>query len=641
MALARAEQDGDVTRSHASGQPCLTIPHGRPRGEQPGNLVSGHLGAGLRCVGEHGPEAFVPVCWGCLVRKTILLGIDEGITPLWRLLHVVADIVDEAEQRRRRPEAARDGPPHVTIWAQRVDMAARLVQHRHIRVAEPVDRLLAVADDEHRRREGPLIRQTDPFTPRPDEQRYELPLRPAGVLKLVHEQVVIARLETVPALRELLHPPEQTERVQQHIGEIEHGVRVERPPVFRLCDLEHARDAARDEHVQVACVAEQRLFHTRPAGDDKIAMRLPVSFAAKLRLRVNETSASRLPLLRQEIFPHAREGRLHRNGGHSPTTLHRRRELTQRSREQCEERLRWTAREEAFETTWHRRELVEQTARGGTAHTVDVEVTGAFRQIVRQHLRRHDPAAEQRGQPGARLPFAELGEDQGDVVVLARKVTADAQRPVERLIHEPRHLGLVRHAEARIKIGLERKLAQQREAECIDGADADVGRTVPQCVPARGRDLSACGRGTQGRHNPLAHLGRRLACEGDREHVRGIDTRLQQIDISVDEHAGLARPRRRFERDVVARVHRPLAPEPIARVDARLGRLRLTLGRTQRVTHRPRNPCGRPRRTRSRCTSASGGGAVEIHRRRCRRAPRTAARVQRSASRHGRRRRLS
>ena len=48
---------------------------------------------------------------------------------------------------------------------------------------------------------------------------------------------------------------------------------------------------------------------------------------------------------------------------------------------------------------------------------------------------------------------------------------ADAQRVVERLRRQPADLGVVGHAEARIEVGLERELAQQRQAERVDGAD--------------------------------------------------------------------------------------------------------------------------------------------------------------------------
>ena len=96
------------------------------------------------------------------------------------------------------------------------------------------------------------------FAPGLDEQGHEFPLRAAGVLKLVHEHVVVARLEPVAAPREILHPSEQVERLEQEIREIKHRVRIERSAVLRIGDAEHPPDAARHEHVQIAA---KRLRH--------------------------------------------------------------------------------------------------------------------------------------------------------------------------------------------------------------------------------------------------------------------------------------------------------------------------------------------------------------------------------------------
>ena len=95
--------------------------------------------------------------------------------------------------------------------------------------------------------------QAEPFSPGLDQERHELPLRAARVLELVDEHVVIARLETEAALRELVHLPQQIERALKDIGEIEHRALVERAPVLRERDREHPPDAARHDHVQIAC----------------------------------------------------------------------------------------------------------------------------------------------------------------------------------------------------------------------------------------------------------------------------------------------------------------------------------------------------------------------------------------------------
>ena len=129
---------------------------------------------------------------------------------------------------------------------QRLEMAAGLAQHRDVGVAEAVDRLLAVADDEDRRLERTGVRQAGAFAPRLHQQRHQLPLRAARVLELVDEHVVIARLEPVAALRELLHLPQQVERAQQHVGEVEHRVRVERAPILGLGDARTSASTPRE-----------------------------------------------------------------------------------------------------------------------------------------------------------------------------------------------------------------------------------------------------------------------------------------------------------------------------------------------------------------------------------------------------------
>ena len=94
--------------------------------------------------------------------------------------------------------------------------------------------------------------EAEPFSPRLDQQRHELPLRAARVLELVDEDVVIARFEPEAALRELVHLPEQIERALQHVREIENRSIVERLAVLRQRDREHPLDAAREHDVEVA-----------------------------------------------------------------------------------------------------------------------------------------------------------------------------------------------------------------------------------------------------------------------------------------------------------------------------------------------------------------------------------------------------
>ena len=129
--------------------------------------------------------------------------------------------------------------------AQAIDERAGLVHDRDIGVAEPVDRLLAIADEKNRRHERRALGDAAALAPRSDQQRDELPLRPARVLKLVEQHVVIAPLEPVAAARELVHLRQQRQRLRERLRKIEHAVRVERLAIFAEGDLVDAPDASR------------------------------------------------------------------------------------------------------------------------------------------------------------------------------------------------------------------------------------------------------------------------------------------------------------------------------------------------------------------------------------------------------------
>src|SRR6185436_13419007 len=104
----------------------------------------------------------------------------------------------------RRSKADRDRLRRQAAGAQRADEACRFIDHRDIGVAEPINRLFPVADDEDGWRNR-IARRTEAFAPALDELPDQLPLRAAGVLKLVHQHVTVTRLEPEAALRELIH----------------------------------------------------------------------------------------------------------------------------------------------------------------------------------------------------------------------------------------------------------------------------------------------------------------------------------------------------------------------------------------------------------------------------------------------------
>ena len=127
---------------------------------------------------------------GRRIGKPIAVGIPETRRGGPGALSTAAEhVVDERQNRRHRArkltEIARRGSPSGRSAG---DERGRLVEHRHIGIAEAVDRLLAIADDEDRRRQR-ISRRAEALTPAPDQLRHELPLRPAGVLELVHQHV--------------------------------------------------------------------------------------------------------------------------------------------------------------------------------------------------------------------------------------------------------------------------------------------------------------------------------------------------------------------------------------------------------------------------------------------------------------------
>ena len=76
------------------------------------------------------------------------------------------------------------------------------------------------------------MHQAEALAPRTHQQRDQLPLQAAGVLELVDQHVVIARLEAVAALRELVHLPQQIDGPLEQLGEVDDVVLGQRAPVL-------------------------------------------------------------------------------------------------------------------------------------------------------------------------------------------------------------------------------------------------------------------------------------------------------------------------------------------------------------------------------------------------------------------------
>ena len=216
----------------------------------------------------------------------------------------------------------------------------------------------------------------------------------------------------------------------------------------------------------------------------------------------------------------------------------------------------------------------------------------------------HQAAVEQPGQTGPQLQIAQFGKHHRDGRVFSSDRAANAQSAIECLVGQPQRLGLVGHPKARIEPGLEGELAQQRQAEGVDRADRDLRQVLSQHLPPARIDAALFGRAFERRQNPLPHLGRRLAGEGDRQDVPRLDASAYQVDIAIHQHARLARARRGLEDDVQARIDRIGAiggvGEERRRVHGAGGRgLRRVVKWQPRVRRHPRSPCGRRPQTHS------------------------------------------
>ena len=85
---------------------------------------------------------------------------------------------------------------------------------------------------------------------------------------------MIARLETKPALRELVHPAQELQRAIEHVGEVEHRSLVEHLAVLGQRHGEHPPDAAREDDVQVAVEGRHDVGDARCERKDARSMAL-------------------------------------------------------------------------------------------------------------------------------------------------------------------------------------------------------------------------------------------------------------------------------------------------------------------------------------------------------------------------------
>src|SRR6185436_2930704 len=218
----------------------------------------------------------------------------------------------------------------------------------------PVDRLLPIADDEDRRGERAGMREAGSFAPGLHEQRYQLPLGAACVLKFVNEDVVIARFETEAALRKLLHLSQEINRLEQHVREIEQGAGIECAPVFQFGDAKHPPDALRHQRVEVASPCLMGVENGVRMFDNQSLVDLPVDRRGEGRLLVlGWKQLARLSFVSQEMLAHLSTRLLAGRGIDLGAGTSARLEIPQLTEQQAKRRVQRSRVEEPIESAAH------------------------------------------------------------------------------------------------------------------------------------------------------------------------------------------------------------------------------------------------------------------------------------------------
>ena len=510
------------------------------------------------------------------IGKRSCFVVAERIAPRRRLVDVVADVVDEREQRRHRAEAARDRPPHVAAGPQRLEVPAGLAQHRDVGVAEAVDRLLAVADDEDRGLQR--ARCAPGRRPRPRTARAATPAPTApGWCPGTRRRARGGSATRAGSGSARTPPSAAAARARAAARRRSRAPRARRASAgTRVSAMrEHPPDAARHEHVQVAPVARRTrrdIAGAWPTTRSRCGCQS--DWRDELRLRHGRSRLRGSPSCVRKCSRDAREGRL--DGGRVDAALAGHGASSARSvRAQQQERAArgGPGLEEPLEAAGHRRRRRRAAPAAPRARRpAHVEIARARwpgsapapRGATMRRLSSAASPARARRSPSCANTSATCSSSRATARQMRSARSSDSSisrgTSVSSAIEKPG-----------IEVGLERKLAQQRQAEGVDRADGDVGRAIAQLAPARRRRS----RRAPPRARSVATMRSRISAAALRVKViarmfDGIDAGAQQVDVAVDEHARLAGAGRRFERDVEAGIDGALAPGAVARVDARL-----------------------------------------------------------------------
>ena len=406
------------------------------------------------------------------------------------------------------------------------------------------------------------MREPDALAPGGNELRDQAPLRRVRVLELVHQHMVISSLQAVPAPRELVHLPEKANRPRQPFGEVHRPLRLERRAVQTTRDPEQSVHRPHEGDVQVPLEIRHRVGDLRRGCRHR-------AHVSGIRRRVAAVSLqvalcqlrSRRAVIIQEVARHAFDDRardlhaarlpaLARRGG--PESRGHRSEVGRNQVVGIAPRR--PVRDERLEAAIERREDALQ-ARDESGECVGRRRTDSFGQEPADGRPGGQPAVDQRLEASPDSPLAEHRHEQPDVLGRCHPARR-AESPVDRRLHEARRCRLVRDVEPGVEIRLQGELAQQREAERVDRADGNVREPVAQRRPAR-LVLGGLARlRSQVADDPIAHFGGGLPRERDRQNVRGVDARSQQVDVARHEDLRFAGACRRLEHDVARRIDR-------------------------------------------------------------------------------------
>ena len=475
-------------------------------------------------------------------------------------------VVHERQQRRHRSEADRNRPPRIAFGPQSANERHRFVQHAHVRVAKAVDRLLPIADDEHRGRER-VRRGAQPLAPVAHQLRDQIPLRAAGVLKLVDEHMPIAGLEPKSAVGELVHLLQKLHGAFEDAGEIEQRARLEIALILPQRHREDPPDAARLDHVQIASESAQRFGDGRRDRRGRLAVPPPGVVAVAVSALVagaGKGLVARPAVLRHEVAAQAIDE--HSEGRASFAGLERQlvdaaAEQAQIGREHREVRMRHRSiGQERIQPARDLRQDVAQPSRrhGGTPSPPSGRAARARGTAAAPEARR----ACGRAAPQCRCAVAARP---------AARTPAPRHRPLWQCARQIRNAWSSDSPTRRgTSVSSARSNAGSTSASSGNSRSSDrqkasmVETAISPRRSLRSRHLTQIDRRqpadvTQTLDDALAHLGGGLSGERDGEDMVGIDAGAQQIDVAIDQDTRLAGAGRRLEHDVSARVDGRLA----------------------------------------------------------------------------------